>query len=72
MARKSSGTDQLVSARELLRTAKTATELRAAQAVLLPLELGMLRYAEFYRVQSFLKYRLEMEDKNGTITPNTI
>jgi hypothetical protein len=41
MARKSSGTDQLVSARELLKTAKTAAELRAAQAVLFPLELGM-------------------------------
>ncbi|SDY85261.1 winged helix-turn-helix domain-containing protein [Nitrosomonas sp. Nm33] len=41
MARKASGIDQLVTARELLRTAKTAEELRAAQAVLLPLELGM-------------------------------
>lgn len=41
MARKASGIDQLVSARELLRTAKTAAELRAAQAVLLPLELEM-------------------------------
>ncbi|SDY85746.1 hypothetical protein SAMN05421754_10269 [Nitrosomonas sp. Nm58] len=41
MARKASGIDQLVLARELLRTAKTAAELRAAQAVLLPLELGI-------------------------------
>ncbi len=41
MARKASGTDQLVSARELLRTTKTAAELRATQAVLLPLELEM-------------------------------
>ncbi|SDY39190.1 winged helix-turn-helix domain-containing protein, partial [Nitrosomonas sp. Nm33] len=41
MARKASGIDQLVTARELLRTAKTAEELRAAQAVLLPLEPGM-------------------------------
>lgn len=41
MARKASGTDQLASARELLRTARTADELRKAQAVLLPLELGM-------------------------------
>lgn len=41
MARKASGADQLASARELLRTAKTADELRTAQAVLLPLELGM-------------------------------
>ncbi len=41
MARKASGTDQLALAQELLRTAKTADELRAAQAVLLPLELGL-------------------------------
>ena len=41
MARKASGTDQVDSARELLRTAKTAEELRTAQAVLLPLELGL-------------------------------
>ena len=31
----------LISARELLRAAKTAEELRVAQAVLLPLKLGM-------------------------------
>lgn len=41
MARKASGADQLASARELLRTAKSAEELRTAQAVLLPLELGL-------------------------------
>jgi transposase len=41
MARKAGGADQLTSARELLRTAKTAEELRTAQAVLLPLELGL-------------------------------
>ncbi|WP_430231681.1 winged helix-turn-helix domain-containing protein [Nitrosomonas communis] len=43
MAIKSSRTDQLVSAQKLLETAKTAAELRAAQAVLFPLELGMTR-----------------------------
>jgi hypothetical protein len=32
-ARKASGVDQIASARELLRTAKTADELRMAQAV---------------------------------------
>ena len=41
MARKAGGTDQLASARALLRAAKTADELRTAQAVLLPLELGL-------------------------------
>lgn len=41
MARKASGADQLASARALLRTAKTADELRTAQAVLLPLELEL-------------------------------
>lgn len=41
MARKAGGADQLASARELLRTAKSADELRVAQAVLLPLELGL-------------------------------
>lgn len=41
MARKAGGADQVASARALLRTAKTADELRAAQAVLLPLELGL-------------------------------
>ena len=41
MARKARGADQLASARELLRTAKTANELRTAHAVVLPLELGL-------------------------------
>ena len=41
MAQKAGGADQLASARELLRTAKTADELRAVQAVALPLELGL-------------------------------
>lgn len=41
MARKAGGVDQVASARELLRTAKTVDELRTAQAVLLPLELGL-------------------------------
>ena len=41
MARKASGADQVAAAGELLRTAKTADELRTAQAVLLPLELGL-------------------------------
>lgn len=41
MAEKSSGTDQSVSAWKLLKTAKTAAELRTAQAVLFPLELSM-------------------------------
>ena len=41
MARKAGGVDQLASAKELLRTAKTAEDLRTAQAVLLPLELGL-------------------------------
>ena len=41
MARKAGGADQLASAQTLLRKAKTADELRAAQAVALPLELGL-------------------------------
>lgn len=41
MARKASGADQLKTAKEALRTAKTADDLRVAQAVLLPLELGL-------------------------------
>lgn len=41
MARKPGGTDQLESAKELLRKAKTADELRAAQAIVLPLALGL-------------------------------
>lgn len=41
MARKASGADQLARARLALRTAKSADELRAAQAVVLPLALGL-------------------------------
>ena len=38
---KGRGADQLETAKELLRIAKSADELRAAQAVVLPLELGL-------------------------------
>jgi len=41
MARPASGKEHLDAAKELLRTAKTAEELRRAQAVLLPLTLGL-------------------------------
>lgn len=41
MARTASGTAELEWARELLTTAKTADELRHAQAIVLPLELGL-------------------------------
>ncbi|NTU41652.1 MAG: winged helix-turn-helix domain-containing protein [Nitrospirales bacterium] len=41
MARKASGQDVLEKAKECLRKAKTAEELRQAQAVVLPLELGL-------------------------------
>jgi len=41
MARTAGGKDQLGMARTALRNAKTADELRAAQAVVLPLELGL-------------------------------
>jgi hypothetical protein len=41
MARKASGADQLDRAMLALRLAKTADELRAAQAVVLPLALGL-------------------------------
>jgi len=41
MARTASGLEHLEAARQLLRRAKTADELRQAQAVLLPLELGL-------------------------------
>ena len=41
MARLAGGAEQLEQAREALRKAKTADELRAAQAVVLPLELGL-------------------------------
>jgi len=40
MARPASGTAHIAAAKDLLRTAKTAEELRRAQAVLLPLTLG--------------------------------
>ena len=41
MARHAGGVQHIEAARQLLRTAKTAEELRLAQAVLLPLELGL-------------------------------
>lgn len=41
MARKASGTEQLEVAMERLKKAKTAAELRAAQAIVLPLLLGL-------------------------------
>ena len=41
MARKAGGSDQVRLARELLQTAKTVNELRVAQAVVLPLDMGM-------------------------------
>lgn len=41
MARKAGGADQLEVAQALLKTAKTAEELRAAQAIVLPLALGL-------------------------------
>ena len=41
MARPASGKDQIEAAKTSLKKAKTADQLRAAQAVLLPLELGL-------------------------------
>lgn len=41
MARKASGANQLEEAKALLKKAKTAEELRAAQAIALPLMLGL-------------------------------
>ena len=41
MARPASGTDQIEAARASLKNAITADQLRAAQSVLLPLELGL-------------------------------
>jgi hypothetical protein len=41
MARPASGKDQIEAARASLKNAKTADQLRAVQAVLLPLELGL-------------------------------
>jgi transposase len=41
MARPPSGQEHIEAARKLLKTARTADELRLAQSVLLPLELGL-------------------------------
>ena len=41
MARKAGGMEQLEAAQKLLQEAKTADELRAAQAIVLPLALGL-------------------------------
>ena len=41
MARTASGAEHIEAARKLLKTARTADELRLAQSVLLPLELGL-------------------------------
>ena len=41
MARPASGSECIEAARKLLKTARTADELRLAQSVLLPLELGL-------------------------------
>lgn len=41
MARKPGGAEQLETAKALLKKAKTADELRAAQAIVLPLALGL-------------------------------
>ncbi len=41
MARPASGKDHIEAAKANLKTATTADQLRAAQAVLLPLELGL-------------------------------
>ncbi len=41
MARPATGIEHIEAARQALKTAKTADELRVAQAVLLPLELGL-------------------------------
>jgi hypothetical protein len=41
MARKASGTEQLEVAMERLKKAKTEAELRAAQAIVLPLAPGL-------------------------------
>ena len=41
MARSASGTEQLELARAQVKSARSAAQLRAAQAVLLPLELGL-------------------------------
>lgn len=41
VSKPSNASDQIVAARRLLKSARTADELRQAQAVLLPLELGL-------------------------------
>jgi hypothetical protein len=41
MAGAASGSEHIEAARKLLKTARTAVELRLAQSVLLPLELGL-------------------------------
>ena len=41
VARTASGSDRIEAAKASLKNAKTAGQLRAAQAVLLPLELGL-------------------------------
>ena len=41
MARKAGGTDHFEAAKKLLKKAKTVDELRAAQAIVLPLALGL-------------------------------
>ena len=41
MARKASGAEQLEAAMERLKKARTVVELRAAQAIALPLVLGL-------------------------------
>lgn len=41
MVRTASGSEHIEAARKLLKTARTANELRLAQSVLLPLELGL-------------------------------
>ena len=41
MARPATGVEHIAAARDALLRAKTADEMRAAQAVLLPLEMGL-------------------------------
>ncbi len=41
MARTASGAQHIEAARKLLKAARTADDLRLAQSVLLPLELGL-------------------------------
>ena len=56
MARPGTGGEHLEEARQAMATAKTAAELRSAQAVLLPLELG-LSLADTGRAIGPLRYR---------------